>query len=391
MTLKVSLVFESIAARDALVGRLKPTPDATISAHVGGARSLAQLILREKPDVVVQEVSTVDDDAFKHIEEAAIRNPGVMVLLASEDGSLATLKRAMRAGVRDVLPGPLNVASVVVALDYLRDARSINSRAAASHGSLYAFMPAKGGCGNTFVVTNLAHMLARGGKRVLVMDLNLYFGDAAMYLTDRKIETSVVDLARQSRRLDASLLEVSVLKVRDNLYLLAAPLLPYQLEEVTPEALTAIIDLARAEYDFVFLDLDRTLDPATVKALDLAERIHLVVGQTLPALQDARRVLDVFGGLGYPREKLQLVLNRYSKSSQIPVGEVERATNHRVARLLPASDEAVTMSINQGVPLATLAARDPVVRALQDWANELSPVTVQAGKQSWFSTLTGGL
>lgn len=391
MTNKVSLILETTEARDALLQGVKPLRDATINAYVGGARHLQAVMQKDPPDVVILELQTPDERAFEQIEAAAMRMPGVMVLLVSPDSGMSTLKRAMRAGVRDVLPGPLDAQTVKVAIDYLNDARSINSRLVENEGTLYAFMPAKGGCGCTFLITNLAYLLHKAGKRVLIIDLNLYFGDAATYLTSRTSEASVVDLARQSRRMDASLLEASVLKVRDNLHVLTAPDLPYQLEEVTPDTLAAVIGLARSEYDFVLLDVGRTMDPATVKALDLSERIHLVVSQSLPALKDAKRIAKVFEGLGYSNDKVQLVLNRYTKSSPVPIGEVENATRLKVTRLIPASDDAVITSINQGVPLAKLAVRDPVARALNDWAQELSPVTVKAGKQSWFATLTGGL
>lgn len=384
-------MFETSEARDAFLNSFKPLADVTISAYVGGARHLLAVMQKELPDVVLLEQQAPDERDFEQVEAASMRSPGVMVLLISPDTGLNTLKRAMRAGVRDLLPAPLNGQTVQAAVEYLKDAKALNSRVEENNGTLYAFMPAKGGCGCTFLVTNLAYLLHKAGKRVLLIDLNLYFGDAAAFLTDRRTEASVVDLARQSRRLDGALLEASVLKVRDDLHVLTAPDLPYQLEEVTPDTLAAVIALARSEYDFVLLDLGRTMDPATVKALDLSERIHLVLVQSLPALKDAQRMVKVFEGLGYPNEKVQLVLNQYSRSSQIPLGDVENATRHKVNRMLPASSEAVQTSINQGVPLAKLAARDPVARALQDWAQELSPVTVKPGKQSWFATLTGGL
>lgn len=300
---------------------------------------------------------------------------------------MATLKRAMRAGVRDVLSAPLSDVTVKVALDYLRDARAHTSRFVDSVGEVHAFIPAKGGCGATFLATNLAYVLAKSGRRVLLIDLNLYFGDAATYLTDRKAPATVVDVARQARRLDGALLGASVLKVRENLNVLVAPDLPYQLEEVTADNVAAIIALARTEYDFVLLDLGRTLDPATVKALDVADRIEMVVEQSLPALKDARRMAQVFEGLGYGRAKVRMVLNCFAKSSLIRAEDVEKATGLSVARQIPASDEAVRAAMNQGDPLPRLTPKDPVAKALQQWALELSPVTVKA-ERGWFATLT---
>lgn len=386
MPFKIALVFETAEARDALVSGLTPLSEGSVSAHVGGSRQLASVMQKEQPDLVILDLHAPDERAFEQIEAATMRMPGVTVLVVSPDNGMATLKRAMRAGVRDVLPAPMDNQAVRVAVEYLAEVKSINARVVEHSGALHAFLPAKGGSGCTFLTTNLGYQLSKSGKRVLIIDLNLYFGDAATHLTDRKPEANVVDLARQSRRLDGALLEASVLKAHDNLHLLAAPELPYQLEAVTPETVAAVIALARTEYDFVLLDLGRTMDPATVKALDLAERIHLVMGQTLPALNDAKRMTQVFDGLGYAHEKIQLVLNRYSKNSPVQVADVEKATRLKVARTLPASDDAVLTSINQGVPLARLAPRDPVARALQDWVQEYSPVTVKAGRPRWLAS-----
>jgi pilus assembly protein CpaE len=390
MTYKIALIFDTAEARDALGSGLKHQIDGSVSAHVGDARQLGVVMQQEQPDVVLLAMPATDDAAFEQIEAATMRMPGVMVLLVSPDSSMLTLKRAMRAGVRDVLPAPMDAQTVQQAASYLRETRAINARVVDKSGPLHAFISAKGGSGCTFLATNLAHQLSTTGKRVLLIDLNLYFGEAATYLSDRKAEASVVDLARQSHRLDAALLEASVLKTHEGLHVLAAPQLPYQLESVTPEAVATVIGLARREYDFVLLDLGRYLNPVTVKALDLADRVQLVMGQTLPALNDAKRMTQVFDGLDYASEKVQLVLNRYARSSPVPLCEVENALQRKVSRTVPASDEAVLASINQGVPLAQLAPRDPVARALQDWAQALAPVALKPPRPRWLPQFARG-
>lgn len=390
MSLKIALLFETTEQRDQFVSAAPSLPEVSIRAHAGGIRSL-HTVLQEKVDAVLLALLQPTDADFEAIEAATLREPGVMLLLVTRDTGPAVLKRAMRAGVRDVLPSPLNTECVKAAIEDILDTKSIHSRLAGNDGALHAFMPVKGGCGCTFLVTNLAYLLYKTGKRVLIVDMNLYFGDAATYLTERKAETSLVDVARQSRRLDASLLGASVLKVRNSLHVLTAPDLPYQLEEVTPDSVAALLALARTEYDFVLLDTGRTMDPATVKALDLADRIHLVAVQTLPALHDAQRIVKVLEGLGYGADKTALVLNRYNKKSPVSLEEWQRVTRIKTVHTVPASDEAVQTAINQGVPLAKLAARDPVVRALQDWASALSPAAVKSTGHNWFSLLSGHL
>src|SRR3990167_4802366 len=129
-----------------------------------------------------------------------------------------------RAWPRSSAPcGPGSAASVKAGVAYVEESKSITSQFVDNEGTLYAFMPAKGGSGCTFLVTNLAYLLAEASKRVLIVDLNLYFGDAVSYLTSRKPEASVVDMARQSRRLDAALLAGTGLQVLDNLHVLLSP------------------------------------------------------------------------------------------------------------------------------------------------------------------------
>lgn len=390
MTLKASLICSSPQEREALVTRLASMRGVEINVHVGDAMTLLAVMQKERPDVVLLDFPASDENAFEQIEAATLRMPGVLVVLVSPDPSMDLLKRAMHAGVRDILPAPMSPSTVQRAVDYLHESQSISSRFMAHEGGLLAFLPAKGGSGCTFLASNLGYTLAAGGKRVLLVDLNLHFGDMAVYVTDRKPVSSIVDIARQSHRLDGALLASSVLNARENLHVLAAPILPYKTEEVTPETLQNIIALARCDYDFVILDLDRTMDPTTIKALDMAERIYLVLQLSLPAIQDVKRIATVFQSLDYSQAKLNLVVNRHEKQNVIRLDEVEQATKIKVARAIPASDEAVMASINQGVPLPMLFARDAVSRALREWARDLSPVAVKPGR-NWLATLTGGL
>jgi pilus assembly protein CpaE len=388
MNLKASLICASAQEREALLTTLVTPAGVEINVHVGDARRLLAVMQKDLPNLVLLDLPTADNAAFEQIEAATLRVPGVMVLLVSPDPSIDLLKRAMQAGVRHVLPAPLNKNSVLSAVDYLRESASLSSRLVTNDGELLAFLNAKGGSGSTFLASNLGYALAATGKKVLLVDLNLFFGDLVTNVTDREPGSSVLDLARQGDILDASLLASSVLAARENLYVLAAPLLPYRSDVLTPAVLQKILELALGEYDFVILDVGRTLDPTSIKALDLATRIYLILQLSLPAIQNVKRIETVFEGLGYGQDKLNVVVNRYEKNGAIGLGELERATQTKVARTVPASYEAVMASINQGVPLPMLLPRDDVTHVLQAWANDLSPVTLKP-KKHWFAALTG--
>jgi pilus assembly protein CpaE len=387
MNLKVSLLCSSIQEREALIASLASSPEVEINVHVGDARRLLSVIQKDRPHVVLLNFPTPDPLAFEQIEAATLRVPGVMVLLVSPDTSIDLLKSAMEAGVRHILPAPLSKDSVLSAVDYWHKTESLSSRLTDNKGELLAFLNAKGGSGSTFLASNLGYTLAAAGRKVLLVDLNLFFGDLVANVTDRKPGASILDLARQSELMDAALLESSVLAARENLYVLAAPLFPYHIEILTPKILQKILVLALSHYDFVILDVGRTLDPTTIKALDLSDRIYLVLQLALPSIQNVKRIETVFEGLGYGQNKLHVVVNRYEKHGTIELDELERVTQTKVARTVPASYEAVMASINEGVPLPMLSPRDPVTHVLQAWADDLTPVTLKP-KKSWLASLT---
>lgn len=384
MTVSIAFVCSDAVQRDALLAQIPRMQDVQFSVHIGSVRTLASVLQKEPPDLALIDFPVSESSLLEQIQMATLRAPTTHVMLVSPDSSPDLLRQAMRAGVRDILPAPMGASTIQHALRYAREHLSKHTELPDVHGTILAFVPVKGGAGATFLATSLAHALSTQSKRVLVVDLNFYFGDAALFVSENQPTSSVVDLARQTYRMDASLLDSSVLKARENLHVLAAPPWPKQVEAVTPEALESILTLARSQYDFVVLDASRLLDPAMVKALDMADKIYLTLQLSLPSIQNAKRMITVFQDFGYGLDKLRLVVNRYEKGGQVRLDELERVTQLKVHRAVPNSYQTVSSSVNEGVPVIMLSSRDPVARDVQDWALELSPVSVKPVSKSWF-------
>jgi pilus assembly protein CpaE len=234
-----------------------------------------------------------------------------------------------------------------------------------------ALVPAKGGSGATFIATSLAAELAARGARTLLMDLNAPFGDAALHLVEQRPSATLADLARQVGRLDATLLESVAVEASDGLSLLAAPDSIDSFAQVGADAFERILALARARFRFVLLDLGRSLDPVTVRGLDRADRIMLIAQPSLPYLHAARRVLDLFDGLGYGSDRVYLVLNRFERGIEPSADEASRMLGIKVSELIPNSYRAVGRAINNGQPIRVSAPRDPVAKALAALADRL--------------------
>ena len=253
----------------------------------------------------------------------------------------------------------------------------IDSRSQANCKVL-AFISCKGGSGATFLATNLAYVLATlEKKRVALIDLNLQFGDASLFVSDQKPPATISDVCKEIHRLDPSLLASSMLNVAPNLGVLAAPEDPAQANDVTPEHIDIILNLARRQYDFVLLDIGRRLDAVCLRGLDQADMIFPVLQTTLPYIRDGKRLMDVFRSLDYRKEKIHLIVNRYEENAEIRLNDLKSAYGTSEIRTIPNHYEAAAASVNQGVPIMRLAKTSSISKALQEFAQSLTGVTSQ--------------
>jgi pilus assembly protein CpaE len=333
------------------------------------------------PDIVV--LDAFRPGGLEALERLTQRYPQIDPIVITADTSSEFLLQAFRAGVREVLPSAPSPEVLRAALARITRKRG----GAAVEGKILAMTSCKGGSGASFLATNLAWVLASlHNRRVALIDLNLQFGDAAMYVTDQKPASNLALVCQQIQRLDAAFLASAMIEVTPGFHLLAAPDDPAHATDVKAEHVEAILKLARANYDFVIVDVGRSLDAVSLRPFDMADMIFPVVQLTLPFIREAKRLVEVFLSLGYPMSKVGLIVNRHQKSGDIALQDLERTVNAKVFKAVPNCYEAVAASVNQGEPIARLAKNSPVTKALREIAETLTADTEKNGK-GWFSRL----
>lgn len=335
---------------------------------IGNCRQATAAIEQYHPNLLIIETGNDDAGQLADLENLTLHNPGLAVLLLTPAYAPELLAQAMRVGVREVVPLPLNGDALLDAVFRVQKRASL-AHAPASKGKVLAFIACKGGSGATFLAVNLGYAIASlSSKRVALLDLNLHFGNASLFVSDHVPSNTIADIASNIQRLDASFLMSSMVHVLNNFDLLAAPENPEGASLVRSEHIDQLIDLATRNYDIVILDMGRALDAVSVRALDRADLIYPVLQQTLPFIRDAKRMLATFQSLGYGQGKINLVVNRHEKGGDILLEDVESTLNMPVTHIVPNSFKAVSTSVNQGVPVMKLAPSDAVTKALSSWA-----------------------
>lgn len=351
-------------------------PSRIVTRHQGGISKLRTLAEQEHPDVIIVEGLCHDASELAPIEFVTSHYPQMIIIMLCSQQTSEFLINAMRVGVREVLPSPASKDALEAAI--IRAEAKLGLRSTQRSGRVIAFLSCKGGSGATFLAANLGHQIGADGKKVLLIDLNLQFGEALLTVHNRKATSDIAEVARNLARLDASFLKASTVAVSANFEILDVPVDPAQSLQIKPEHLDAILNVAVNQYDFIILDVNRNLDDVTIKALDRAHNIFLVVQMLLPYLRNANRMMTVFRSLGYAQDKVELLVNRYWKNGDIGLDDLRASLGVTKMRVIPNGYKEVAKAINQGEPLVTVSKSSAVVKAISELAQSLLPKTEQA-------------
>lgn len=354
--------------------------DATVRVGVseGGVSSIADLQLDRLPDVLMVHDLRREAGGGDAIAQFVLRHPGVGVVLASPDKDPDMMVQALRSGVKEFLFDPFQESEVREVVLRLATARG-HGNPPGARGEIMAFLPCKGGSGATFLATNLAHVLAAElHKKVFFIDLNLQFGDAHLFLMDHVPVTTLAEVCVNANRLDASFLDSAAAKLPSGMRLLASPKNPEDADNVKAQHVEKILSIAQSYYDFVVVDIGRSLDAVALKALDIADHIYPVLQLNLPYLRDAKRIKDVFRSLGYSENKVRWVVNRLGGHEEIGLGDAKRILDEAYWSV-PNDHKHVIASVNQGVPVVQISRNAPVSKSLLGWAHALVPQEKKRG------------
>ncbi len=342
----------------------------SVSLHEGGPGQVRIVADQLSPHLIIVDSMCRDVNDLRALEYVSMHHPSTAVVMLCVNQTPEFLVSAMRAGVREVLQSPPPKDVLIACIDRIEQRLGLAAQPK-QPAHVLAFVPCKGGSGATFLATNLGYQLACEDKKVLLIDLNLQFGDAALFMHDAKPSHSLADIAHNITRLDASFLSASAINVLPNYAVVAAPEDPAHAAEVKPEHIEILLNLASKHYDFVIVDAGRTLDAVTLKALDRAEFLFPVVQLTLPFVRNASRLLALFRALGYSKEKIRVVVNRFEKGGDITIEDLKRSFGVEPYKVIPNSYQAVASAVNQGRAIASFARNNAVAKCLQEMAQAL--------------------
>ena len=205
----------------------------------------------------------------------------------------------------------------------------------------------------------LAREAAKHGATVCLLDFDIQFGTAGLYL-DVNSSVGLVDLIESPDRLDASFMRGAMTKHESGLELLLCPGSVIPFDVLSPEFATKCIQLARERYDYVLVDLPTSWTSWSYAVLCESDLVLLISEMTVGGIRQTVRQLETLGQQEVSKPFVQLILNKYQRGwgifgwtfgASASVDDAEKAVGRKFDHLITSDPEAMSEAINQGVQL----------------------------------------
>ncbi|MGZ4383435.1 MAG: AAA family ATPase [Gaiellaceae bacterium] len=292
------------------------------------------------------------------------------IVLVASGAASDLLDDALDADVADVLLLPQLTENVIFVIRKACHAGRKTQAVAGAPGRVATVFSPKGGTGKTVISVNLAAELSRSlGKRTLLVDLDLQFGDAAIML-GLEPEKTLFDLVVAPGELDSDKLAGYAAKHPTGLDILPAPLRPEDAELITESKVGQLLEVARSAYELIVVDTSPFFHGPMLSTLDRTDELLLVTCLDIPTLKNVRLGMQTLELLSFPPQRVRVILNRSNERVGLKPRQVEEALETKIAHEIP-FDRAVPLSVNRGAPVSTNDPSCDFARAVRSLAQAL--------------------
>jgi pilus assembly protein CpaE len=324
--------------------------------------------------------SIADRDALALAGALQQGTPDISVVVIRRQESGELIRQALRVGIKDVLSSTSDETAIrTAAARAIEIARTLRGRLGGGAptdpaggralGKVATVFSSKGGCGKTFLSTNLAVALSQGGAEVVLVDLDLHFGDVAIML--HLFPSHTIYDAAQNPALDAMTLKSFLTHHDSGIWTLVAPTEPTAADTINPGTIGTILRLLRTAFDYVVIDTPPAFSEPVLAAFDESDWLVMLATLDVPSVKNLRLTLQTMELLHVPKSRIRVVVNRADSKVGLRLPDVEKLLSSPVDTTIPSS-RSVPLSVNKGSPIMLEEPKGPVAESIRRVAAQLT-------------------
>jgi pilus assembly protein CpaE len=318
-------------------------------------------------------------DVYNICQEFSLANPSIAIIVIDSESEI-DMRKAIRSGAFDVIEYPSNkdqihhlVQEVEEQFSSKKIKPNITSSVSAPEKSarVMTVCSTKGGVGKTTFTVNLAGALTKQLKKVLVIDLDLQFGDVSMFFNCKPKKT-MYEWIKEDSSGTTDKLKSYLCTYSDYIDIMPAPQRPEFSEVISESHIKTLIAQTKPLYDVIIIDTAPYMEEKILTALEKSDDIFLLTYLDLPTLKNSKTILDTLNSLSF-LPKVKVVLNRYSTSKGINLETVANILGVPITLTLPDLEKVVIPSVNEGTPYVYTSPRSKIAKTIFNFAQDLFP------------------
>lgn len=338
--------------------------------HTASLDELLASVERLRPAILflsVAEFAASLTEALARLGALACPPQVVAVNGAAETGAIL---QAMRAGAAEFVYPPFQAEFEESMSRLIAECGRRMERGRAT-GSVIGFVSAKGGCGATTIACHTASHLRRAAKKeVLLADVDLSSGIAGA-LMQANSRYNLSDALQSLHRMDLKLWKALVATAPSGVDVMPGPA-EYSADMASAiRKLPLLIHFWRNQYEFAIIDFGHGMTQSLVDALDSIDMLVLVATNELPALRQAKWMIQALAARSFGANRLKLVINRMPKRASIDVPELEKVMSHPIHCALPNDYQALSEAYSEP---RLLAGEADLSRRMGEFAEKLTGI-----------------
>jgi len=363
----VLIIDGDAASRKFLTHTLQEQGYAVIQA--GSGREGLVFAWRDRPDVIVLDPSLPDlggDVLIKKLRQDQ-RTASTPVIALSGIDDTERMNVSLEQGFNEyIVKSGEAIARLLEAIPRLL---GIKTEAPRKTGGLQiVFLSAKGGTGTSSLCANVAMNIARTEpeSNTVVADMVLPIGSIAP-LVGYKGSINLATIA------DVPSQEMTPAFLRESLPNIG--LWRFQLLAGSPDPETAnllqvkriphVIEALQAAFDYVLIDLGRSLSRISLPIIQQADMIALIVSTDLGTVTLTKTVLEYLQAQGVDTKKIYPILNRAVGLEGMLKSDAEKILGLDIVTTVPYMGSNFIMANNQNQPIAHKFPHDTATVVLQ--------------------------
>lgn len=360
----------------------------------GGPETLAGLIDTSPPGFLLVDVSDRDEPVADLEQLAALCGPDTRVVVVGLQNDVALYRQLIGLGVSDYLVKPVSGDGLADAI-HMATRPSEAQTPAASHltaaaprsARVIAVIGARGGVGTTALTLSAAWSMARE-RRVLLLDLDLHFGSAALSL-DLEPAKGLREILTNPDRIDSLLIGSATTRADERFGIMGGEDPLEDAFDLPMAGLSSLLGQIAETTDCILIDTPRSLGPISRHVLGVADVIVIVTDQSLPALRDTRRLVALARTQKGAAHILVIANKVGGVAGEVGKADFERGVDHKIDVSVPFDPKAAVAAAERGKSFAEVARAQATVAALQAMTLALTGETPPAAAkpsfvQKWF-------